>query len=305
MLGENHPLANPAADQMDRAGADLAQPQYHFNLSDGFDYPKISGDGAHYVPLRRPDGHIFLPINRPGGLDIRLGCRAIHPGTVVRLLVDGEEVKRQTLPPLAWSMVATRVPGRLLERGINRLDLLHELPAGWDAPLPRTVGKTGSESPVDLAVVSGSSRAGNFAEVWVDNRKVSSSVRGVNLAVVDAGSGQILGARSFDVVMRPALWAQLGKYLDRFPAGSIVALAERDATGRFFADGGAAVLARVGATTVLEEKGETGYAAIGVLGAKLGTALEIEKEAGHARLWVGRKPPPWREVMQYRFLQVK
>ncbi len=305
MLGENHPLANPAANQMDRAGSDLTKPRFHHNLSDSFDYPKVTPDGVRYVPLRRPRGHIFLPINRPGGLAVRLGCRAMYPGTRVQMLINGAEVARQVLPSSVWSMVAAQVPEKLLERGINRLDLIHELPRGWDAAPPRTVGETGVESPVDLAVVSGSALAGNFAEVWVDNRKVSDNERGMNVAVVDPKTGQLLGERGFDVIMSPVLWKVMGEYLDRFPAGSLVALAERDDTGRHFeTDGGAATLARLGASTELSEK-DRGYVAIGVLGAPAGTAMENEKEVGHVRLRVGRKPPPWREVMQYRFLQVR
>ena len=304
MLGENHPLANPAANQMDRAGSDLTKPRFHFNLSDSFGYPKTTSDGVAYVPLRRPRGHIFLPINRPGGLDLRLGCRATHPGTRVQLLINGTPVASQVLPSTAWSMVGARVPADLLERGINRMDLIHTLPSGWDAPGSRQIGQTGSLSPVDLAVVSGGSRVGNFAEVWVNNRKVSQNERGMNIAVMDARTGEVLGARGFDVVVRPILWDKLGRYLDSFPRGSLVALAERDDSGRHFGPVAQATLARLGATTTLT-KTDSGYAAIGVLGAAVGTALEAEDEAGHARLRVGRKPPLWREVMQYRFLQVR
>ena len=305
MLGENHPLANPAANQLDRAGSDLTKGRFHFNLSDSFGYAKTTADGVAYVPLRRPKGHIFLPINRPGGLDLRLGCRATYAGTTVRLLVNGTQVASQRLPSTAWSMVGARVPDSVLERGINRMDLLHTLPKGWDVPGPRHVGRTGSRSPVDLAVVSGGARVGNFAEVWVNNRKVSDNERGVNIAVMDARTGEVLGARGFDVVVRPVLWDKLSRYLDGFPRGSLVALAERDDSGRHFGPEAKAALARLGATTTLTKEKDSGYVAIGVLGAAPGTAVEIEDEAGHARANVGRQPPPWREVMQYRFLQVR
>ena len=305
MLGENHPQANPAADQMDRAGMDLADPRAHYNLSKSFGYPKLGKDKVRYVPLRELRGHIFLPINRPGAMELRVGCRAVHAGTRVELLMNGVIVGRQTLPSAAWSMISAKVEAAQLERGINRLDLVHYPPAGWDEPGPRPIGHTGRKSPVDIAVVSGGARAGNFAEVWVSGQKLSGNYRGINLVVLNGQSGEVLGLREFDVIMQPIQWKEMERFLSRFEVGSIVALAERDYSGRHFGEDGRRALAKFGAITDLTENRDAGYAAIGVLGAPLRSAMESVAPMGHARAHLGRKPPPWREIMQYRFLQVR
>ncbi len=305
MLGENHPLANPAADQMDRAGLDLADPRAHFNLSENFGYPITGKDKVRYVPLREVAGHIFLPINRPGAMELRIGCRAVHPGTHVELRMNGRKVGAQTLPGTAWSMITARVEDGWLERGINRLDLIHTPPEGWDRPGPRAVGRTGRTSPVDIAAVSGGGRAGNFAELWVSGRKVSDNSRGVNIAAIHPTTGEVLGVKDVDVVLRPFGWRHVGRFLDRFPKGTLIVLAERDHSARHFDEAARAVLARFGAATDLEGEGNMGYVALGVLGAPKHSAMESVSPHGHARVHVGRKPPPWREVMRYRFLQVR
>ena len=304
VTGEAHATANPASKQDRNATVVLADPRHRSKLSDAFGYGK-SEDGVQFVPLRRPKGRIFLPINRPGELTIFLGGKALFPGTRLRLRFNGAPLSSHDLPGTAWSMVQAKVPADRVERGINRLDLVHELPKGWDAPGPRTIGATGVTSPVDLAAVSGGAAGGNFCELWVNNEKVSHNQRGINLAIVDKDSGKLLNIQSFDTYLRRAYWREMARHLDQFPQGSPVAVCGRDEYGRYHGRDARQALARIGLTTDLSEIKGQGDAAIGVLGAKPGTALESAAAVGHARAKVGRPPPPWREVARYRVLQVQ
>ena len=304
LLGESHSLANPSAKPYAHSTMVLADLRYRFNLSEEFGYP-IDIKGLSYVPLRKPRGHVLLPVNRINRLHVRLGCRSLHHGARLEVQFNGEKLAVRRLPGVSWGMITVQIPPRLVEQGLNRMDLVHHLPRGWDAPGPRQLGTTGLRSPVDVAVVSGGLRAGNFTEIWVGGRKVSDNGRGFNVAVIDAASGAVLGTRVFDVVYRPGLHEELGRYLAFFPGGSIVALGARDNVGKYFGSAGARALAMMGAVTNLGKLEKEGYAAIGVLGMPPGTAQEINRELGHARVRVGRAPPPWREIAQYRFIQLR
>jgi hypothetical protein len=136
---------------------------------------------------------------------------------------------------------------------------------------------------------------------------VSRNVRGLNVAVVDPRSGRLLGQRAFDTFAYPILYRDFTRYLGTFPRGSVVALGIRGSPRRYFRRGGKEALATFGAVTDLGVKSalKVGYAAIGVIGARPGTALERHTATGHARVRVGRLPPPWREVAHYRVIQVR
>ncbi len=304
LLGESHALANPSARPYAHSTMVLSDLRYRFNLSDSFGFP-IEQDSITYVPIRETAGHVYLPVNRISALHVRIGGRAHFNGTRLEVKFNGARLALKPLPGRAWGMVTLKVPDHLVEQGINRMDLIHHMPRGWDAPGPRPVGTTGVISPVDLAVVSGGFSAGNFTEIWVAGRKVSNNGRGFNVAVVDAVSGRVLGTKVFDVIYRPVLHAELARYLEHFPRGSIVALGARDNVGVYFGKEAIKTFAMFGAVTDLGKLEREGYAAIGVIGAPPGTAMEANEEKVHARVLVGRPPPPWREIAQYRFIQLR
>ena len=305
LLGEAHPGAIPSEDPYKNATLDMGDLRYRYHLSRSFGNPRRDGE-VSYAPLREPAGHVFLPINRPGPLRMMVGGRATYPGTRVELRFNGQPVGMRDLPTNRWHRLVVDVPGRLVERGINRLDLIHHLPQGWDAPGPRcSSGPVRFCSRVDVAAVSGGLKWGRFTELWVDGRKVSDNTRGINVALVDRDSGRLLGTAAFDVVMHPILYRELARFISRFPQGSIVALGARDRAGRHFRHGGRAALGLIGATTNLRSVDEAGYAAIGFIGAPTGSAMEQVAPTGHARVRLGRPPPPWREVAQYRAIVLR
>ncbi len=304
LLGESHALANPSAKPYAHSVMVLSDLRYRYYLSESFGYP-ITQDKISYVPIRRTRGHVYLPVNRISRLHVRIGGRALFDGTALEVRFNGERLAMKKLPGRAWGMVTVKVPPDVVEQGINRMDLIHHMPQGWDASGPRDIGATGRRSPVDVAVVSGGLKAGNFTEIWVAGRKVSDNGRGWNVAVLDGKTGAVLGTRVFDVVYRPVLHEELGRFLRHFPKGSVVALGARDNVGKYFGRAAAGSLALLGAVSDVGKLEGHGYAAIGVLGAPVGTALEANRKVGHTRVLVGRPPPPWREVAQYRFIQLR
>ncbi|MCA9671750.1 MAG: hypothetical protein KC503_39395 [Myxococcales bacterium] len=303
LLGEVNPATNPAGKPLLHSMMGLASLRFRYNLSRDFGFPVRDGP-VHYVPLRRPHGHIFLPINRPGAVTLLLRARAAQPGTRLLATFNGKRVGKGPLAHGHWSTLRLAIPAKLVERGINRLDLYHFLPR--PRPVARELGGNLGKSPVDIAVVSGGLYGGRFCEIWVAGRRVSHNRKGLNVAIIDRNSGAVIDERGFDVHIHPAMFGELSRYLDRFPKGAIVAFGARGDAGRAFKQKTAApMLARFGAKTPLWLTPNDGYAAIGVLGAPLGSAIESHVTRGHARARVGRKPPPWREVARYAAIKLR
>ncbi len=97
----------------------------------------------------------------------------------------------------------------------------------------------------------------------------------------------------------------LGRFLARFPRGSIIALGVRAEVGKRRHPLARQITRRFGARLDLDEAPEAGYAAIGVLGAPPGTAVEARAARGYARARVGRRPPPWREIARYSAIRLR
>ncbi len=305
LLGEINPATNPAGQPLLHAMLDLSSPRFRPNLSESFGGP-VRGATVGYVPLRSSRGQILLPINRPGKVELLVRAQAMHAGTKVRVTFNDTALGSRDLPAGRWSTIALTVPATAVTRGVNRLVLEHQVPSVALAPGPRLVGKTGVRSPVDIAVASGGMRGGRFCEIWVDGRLASDNLRGVNVAVISPDTGAVLDQAGFAVYRhKPALYRQLQQFLDRFPAGSIVALGVRAEVGKTRHPQAIAVIGRFGGRVDLEAAPEAGYAAIGILGAPAGTAIEHRADRGHARARVGRRPPPWREVARYSAIRLR
>jgi hypothetical protein len=110
----------------------------------------------------------------------------------------------------------------------------------------------------------------------------------------------VLDTRDLDVVLRPVLYREMVRHLGHFPGGAIVVLATRGHVPHVHGEHAREALALMGAVPDLARLRNSGYAAPGALGARPGTALEQDPDKDHARVQVGRPPPPWREVARYR-----
>ncbi|MCK5797157.1 MAG: glycosyltransferase family 39 protein [Deltaproteobacteria bacterium] len=305
LLGETNPETLPAGKPFLHAMMPLSSARFRLNLSPALGAPRHDARGVAFVSLRAKQGFIFLPINRPGPMDLWIRAQARFASTRVDVHFNGMSVgHRRLLPPGQWTTIHVHIPGTLVARGINRLDLQHHLPAAWTDRGPAHIGSTGATSPADLAVTSGGKNAGRFCDIWLRERRFPCG-RGINVLVIDARDGHLLGRETFDAHVHPAAWPELTRYLDHFPQGSIVALGGRDDIARHFAHGGAIALARLGAITNLKRHREEGYAAIGVLDASRGTALEASASTEHARAHVGRVPPSWRQAVWYSALRLR
>jgi hypothetical protein len=304
LLGETNPRTLPSAKPYLHALIPLYQSRLRSFLSSSFGSASRDEFGVGYVPLRARAGHIFLPINRPGKLEIWIRARGLFAGTQVELRLAKQLIGSFRLHAKGWQTLYARIPAEIVQRGINRLDLWHTPPSRWSASGARTIGQTKQKSPIDIAVASGGLDIGRFCDIWIGRRRHGCS-RGINLVVLDKKSGALLGRRAVDAHIHPAAYGELSRYLDHFPAGSIVALGTRDNVGRHFSRGGSRLLARIGAKSDLSKGPRDGYAAIGVLGAKLGSAIEEMQGKRHARARVGRKPPTWRELARYSAIRLR
>lgn len=304
LLGESNPETNPAAKPYLHAMLDFGELRFRYFISESFGYPVRSGTTS-YAPLREPEAHVFLPINRAGDLQVLVGARALTPGTRVRARWNGRlALGVHALPVGAWSAIPLRVPARYVERGINRLDLDHLIPERDFGPRCLRAGAEEVCSAVDLALVSGAIGMGNFAEVWVANRQVTRNQQGLNVVLVEPATGRVLGVRGFDVMLYGAEYGELERYLTHFPRGTLCAVAARGAGARNFKHGGASAFARFGATG-RDYAMQVGYVALGLLGAPVGSAREVTAKTGHARILLGRPPPPWRELAHYRAIRLR
>ncbi len=303
LLGEANPETNPAAKPYLHATLDFGDLRFRYFLSESFGYPVRVG-GIRYAPVRDLAAHVFLPLNRMGDLYLLVGGRALVSGTRVRFKFNGRlDLGEHPLPVGEWGAIPLRVPARYVERGINRLDLNHTLPER--DPGSRCLEPTRRICcATDLALVSGAVGMGNFAEVWVANQQVTRNQRGLNVVLVEPASGRILGVRGFDVMLYRGEYRELERYLSRFPQGTFVAVASRGEGARNFKHGGAAAFARFGATGK-RFANDVGYVAVGVLGAPLGSAREEAAKTDHARILLGRPPPPWREIAHYRAIRLR
>ncbi|MFH1132749.1 MAG: interleukin-like EMT inducer domain-containing protein [Pseudomonadota bacterium] len=304
LLGEVNPETNPGGQPYLHAQMDLSSLRFRYNLSESFGNP-VRNANIPYVPLREKSGHIFIPLNRPGPVQLRIRGQSAFPKTKVIFSFNEHNLNSSEFVDDQWTTFTVSVPGDLVQRGINRLDLVHELPKGWDTPPQRTVGESGVISPVDIAVASGGMSLGNFCEIWVNSRLESSNVEGANIVVIDANNGNILGGRGFDVYTHPAQFEEIKLFLEHFPKGNIVAIGVRGDASRHFAFGGKTALVKFGAQTDLTAQKNASYAAIGVLGAQPGSAIEQLNNKGHALARVGSPPPQWREIARYNAIRLE
>ena len=303
LLGEQSTEALPFADPYRSATFELANPRIRPQLSRSFG-PTAHEGTRRYVPLMGRHGTILLPINRPGGLKLWLRAKAVAAGTDVSALFNGQGIGRRTLAADHWDTLYFEVEAKDLRRGINRLDLLHKPPPL--GPVSRAVGTTSVVSPLDLAVVSGGNSRHSFCAFWLGARELRCE-RGLNLIALDHRSGRVLAVRSFDAVRYPGAFAQATGFLASLPPSTIIAFATRgDVSVHFAAAGGERTLRAFGAASSLAtQTAGGGYAAIGVLGAASGSALESLRHVGQTEVWVGHKPEAWRELARYHAMRLR
>ncbi|MBE7555410.1 MAG: hypothetical protein HS126_30540 [Anaerolineales bacterium] len=230
----------------------------------------VRGSGDHQLSLQ------IAPFSYPG-----------MPQQGVSLLLNNRLLPDSISLHEGWQMIEVGLPEANLVNGLNRLTLRFIQTAQPRRVLPanRLIGQTGVETPLDLELNSGSDFAFITVGFGEDAVDASAHRRGVNVAVIQPQSGQIVAVRGFDTAANTFEAAALSQFIAEIAPGQIVLVASQglDATAFFNED----------TLTSLQSLGLSGnslsapFAAIGVKGAPAGTALQAtgrDTETAYLRL---------------------
>ncbi len=227
---------------------------------------------------------IFFPIRGPGDRRVSLQIAPFsYPGMSqqsVALVLNSHLLPDSFSLSEGWQTIEALLPESQLTPGLNRLTLRFTRTAQPREVLPanRLVGQTAVETPLDLEISSGSDFA--FISVGFGEEKIDASAhrRGVNVAVVEPGSGRVVAVKGFDTAANAFEAAALRQFIADIPAGQIVLFASQglDATAFFSADTQAALQSLGLDTSALGVP----FAAVGVKNAVPDAALQTGADSG-------------------------
>jgi hypothetical protein len=236
---------------------------------------------------------IFFPVR--GSSDRQLSLQIApfgYPGMPdqqVSLELNGYALPDNFLLHEGWQTIETVLPETKLANGLNRLALkfAHTAQPRQVLPVETAIGETGVETPEDLEVNSGADFA--FITVGFAERAVDASAhrRGVNVAVVEPQTGEVVAIQGFDTAANEFEAAALSQFIAEIPEGYIAVVATKgpDAATFFTAD----TLAGLQSLGVSVETLAPPFSAIGVKGAPPESALQAAGE-GQAYLRLGANP---------------
>ena len=239
-----------------------------------------------------PEAAIFFPVRGEGDRYLSLQVAPFNypgmPEQTLRL-----ELNDQLLPDIfslheGWQVIEATLPEPTLQPGLNRLVLRFAQTAQPRQVLPanRAIGGTGLETPVDLEVNAGPDFAFITAGFGASAVDASTHRRGLNLAVIDPDTGQVLATRGFDTAANTYEAAALREFIDQVPAGKIVVVASRGLDATAFLDQES--LAGLASLGLAIENLTPPFSAIGAKGAPPGAAVQAAAgPAGTAYLRLG------------------
>ncbi len=237
-----------------------------------------------------PDAVIFFPVRDSGDRRLALQIAPFsYPGMspqTVTLSVNGHPLAGSYSLQPEWQTLETTLPERFLQKGLNRLTLhfAHTAQPRQVLPANKTIGASGVETPVDLEANSGADFAFitvGFGETAVD---ASAHRRGLNVAVVQPQTGQVMAIKGFDTAANQFEAEALAQFIADVPEGSLVIVATQGLEATAFLDGSSlAALQTIGLATDLLTPP---FSVIGVKGAAPGAALVAAGE-GAAYLRIG------------------
>jgi len=239
------------------------------------------------VWAQRRATRLLVPLN--GGTQ-QMTFRAYAPEEGQRLWVEvNGQVTGQTEMAAGWMEYRFTLPAEAVREGLNQVWLRFEAlyPAGQARLSPRTIGRPGLTSPVNLVVQSAGEEAGDFGHIYVNGRDVAPNERGYNVAVINPQSGAVEQTAAFDTHLDEGASQALADFLDGVPAGYLVAVAAADEVSRSLGQEGVDALRSIGATGDLRGRFRWGHAIIGLKGAPPGTALEASDWMRPVTLVVG------------------
>lgn len=279
----------PRTPQPAELQIDLGDPASAMYRGEGWDRdePDIAGASAAWATGR--SARLFLPLDEvPPFMYLSLRIAPFnYPGAgdqTMDLWINGRELDRPAIVGPGWNEYAFSIPGRLLRVGTNELTLRFERATRPRDVLPETrlIGATGVSLDAVVTVTSdGGSGGQEIGYITVNGQDASDHRRGVNVTVLDPGSGRVLEVRGFDTAANEFEAARLAEFLDTIPVGRVVAVAfQGDATAHL-TEAARAALTTLGAGGVPSTPGAS-FALIGIKGAAPGTASQESNAAGVA-----------------------
>jgi hypothetical protein len=267
---------------------DLGGPQGKLHLAEGWS----ALDGSVRYALR-PRAHLLLDLPAEGGV-LRL---TVHgPAQGVDLRLNGTALGQFDITQDS-QVIEVTVPAGVADALVDRLELRFAGPAvatgdfaaaraagGWP------VGDTGARLPagVPIAVRSAGEEVGDFAHIHVAGEDLAPNRRGYNLVALN-GAGQVLDVAVFDTLAGAGESAAMAAWLDRWPAGTLVAGAVADEASLNLGEDAVAALRRFGVATDLRDKFRWSHAFVGAAGAPPSSAVEAASLLHPAAVHIG--PP--------------
>jgi hypothetical protein len=175
-----------------------------------------------------------------------------------------------------WMEYDVTLPAGAVQQGLNKVTLRFDtlFPPEQVDLSPRSIGKTGTESPVNLVTESAGQEVGDFGMIYVNGQNISPNLRGYNVAVLHPTSGEVEHTVAFDTHLDPDGSQALAAFLTGVPPGRIIVVVAADEASRLLGPDAVEALRGIGATGDLRDRYRWGHAIIGVKGAEPGTALE-------------------------------
>ncbi|HEX9923628.1 MAG TPA: interleukin-like EMT inducer domain-containing protein, partial [Anaerolineae bacterium] len=234
----------------------------------------VQGDGDRRLAMQ------IAPFNAPG-----------LPPQVVTLSLNGSALNDHYSLREGWQVIETILSKDQLRQGLNRLELhfAHQAQPRQVLPAHTAIGQTGVDTPVDIEINSSSDFAFITVGFGPEATDASAHRRGLNVAVIQPRSGQVLEAQGFDTATNAFEAAALVDFIDSIPVGQIVIVATQGPDAANFLN--------TEALTALQTLGLNldtpvpPWSAVGLKGATSGAALHISGgDAGTAYLRLGAVP---------------
>lgn len=272
----------------DRRGqVDVGSEAARLYFDDQWGRPQVSAQGQGYRWATSSTPQLWLPLSRADSV-VSFRLRGAAPGQRLALSIAGQRVADWTLSP-DWTDYDVTLPATILRDGLAEFDFVSDTwPLAAVTGEAYAIGATGVTAPVDIAVTGAGYNAGRFGEIVIAGRNVIPSRRGFHLAAVNPRTGAAAAVGSFDTSAGASDSAQLARFITAQPDGEIIAgAAVDDVLGKLGPEAFAA-LAKLGLPPNQEWEFRTGYAFIGVKGARPGTALLQADDRFPANVSVGK-----------------
>jgi hypothetical protein len=241
------------------------------------------------------DATIFFPVRGDGDRRLAMQIAPFNapelPPQVVTLSLNGSALSGHYSLRAGWQVIKAALPEGQLRQGLNRLELhfAHLAQPRQVLPAHTAIGQTGVDTPVDIEINSSSDFAFITVDFGPEVTDASAHRRGLNLAIIQPRSGQVLAARGFDTAANAFEAAALADFIDSISAGQIVIVATQGPDAAKFLNAEALMALQTLGLNV--DTLVPPWSAIGLKGAAPGTALHINGgDAGTAYLRLGAVP---------------